>query len=238
MWGFNAQQMMFSGLTAMELAEGGVPSRDIAFCRRYTVAECREAGCTAREMMAAARTIPQLIAAGYSARDFAQAGLTGGALKSIGFSDEDIAMAGELFMMPPPTASSSCRPSSSRPRTASRTANAPVGATAPPAAAPAVPPDSAPPSATSRRRGSGRPASAAPPRVPRACGSANAAARAGAAAVPSATKAAAPPRPHTAEPRTATADVALDEPIAPTSRLELALSTEGSSSLRPPARAA
>ena len=99
MWGFNAQQMMFAGLSAVQLAEGGVPSRDIAFCQRYTAAACREAGSTAREMMAAARPLDKLFAAGYSARDFAEAGLTGGALKSIGFSDDDVATASDMFMI-------------------------------------------------------------------------------------------------------------------------------------------
>jgi hypothetical protein len=253
--GFNAKQMMFAGLKAYELAEGGVATRDIAFCSRYTAAECREAGCTAREMMANAKwTIPLLIAAGYSAREFAQAGLQVGALRAVGFKDEDIAQAGDMHMLPPPTATASprsSRPSSARPSSARRKKVAPPASAAvgdadadadaaaatgaAPAAAglymdPAMPP--AVPAALPTR-----PFSAAATRDSSRTGRGGA--RAGHAAVPSRTTAALPPRPSTAESRLRAKGPREEPhgqgPQASPGRLELALTGHGAS-LRPPQR--
>ena len=50
LWGFSGSQMSFAGCSASELAEAGVPTREIAHCRSFTALECRDAGCSAKDM--------------------------------------------------------------------------------------------------------------------------------------------------------------------------------------------
>ena len=135
-WGFSAFELARAGLTALEQRSAGVPTREIAYCRRYTASQCREAGCTALDMFAARFSVSKLLEAGFTPADFVRAGLTTAAIRALGFSEAQMAEAGAAdapaFMAPPPSAGgpaqqprqtgrpSSAMPATRRPRSAAR----------------------------------------------------------------------------------------------------------------------
>ena len=127
-WGFSALEMAVAGLPAYELRTAGVTTREIAGCRRYTAAQCREAGCTVFDCLGAHFNMNVLKEAGYSAAEFKKAGFTVPALKKLGFTEGQLLEAGldaggVAHMLPPPPPqfgpgadAETERPASARPR--------------------------------------------------------------------------------------------------------------------------
>ena len=95
-WGFNASQMAQAGLSAIEIRDAGVSTAEIANCRRFSAAECREAGCECRDMMGGRFSMAVLLQAGFGPGDFKRAGLTAAAIRSLGFSEAAILEGGGL----------------------------------------------------------------------------------------------------------------------------------------------